>query len=98
MKPDRATAMRQIIAQVKTEFPLYEPATFICGANTDCAGCPKKLLEMVDGEISYWESALKRGVQPKFDEIRRFGKMCLGVRRALARNGLLRPAAEQQSG
>ena len=51
MKPDRATAMRQIIAQVKTEFPLYEPATFICGANTDCAGCPKKLLEMVDGEI-----------------------------------------------
>ncbi len=94
MKPDRQTAMRQIIAQVKAEFPLYEPSTYICGANTDCAGCPKKLLEMVDSEICYWESAMKRGVQPKFDEIRRFGKMCLGVRRALLRNNLLRPPSD----
>lgn len=90
MKPDRMTAMREIIAQVKAEFPLYEPSTFICGANTDCAGCPKKLLEMVDSEICYLESAMKRGVSPKFDEIRRFGKMCLSVRRALLRNNLLR--------
>ncbi|MFC0047178.1 MULTISPECIES: hypothetical protein [Rheinheimera] len=90
MKPDRMTAMREIIEQVKAEFPLYEPSTFICGANTDCAGCPKKLLEMVDSEICYWECAMKRGVSPKFDEIRRFGKMCLSVRRALLRNNLLR--------
>jgi hypothetical protein len=90
MKPDRMTAMREIIEQVKAEFPLYEPSTFICGANTDCAGCPKKLLEMVDSEICYWECAMKRGVSPKFDEIRRFGKMCLSVRRALLRNHLLR--------
>jgi hypothetical protein len=90
MKPDRVTAMLQIISQVKAEFPLYEPRTFICGANTDCSGCPKKLLEMVDSEICYWESAIKRGVVPKFDEIRRFGKMCLSVRRALLRNNLLR--------
>jgi len=90
VKPDRMTAMREIIEQVKAEFPLYEPSTFICGANTDCAGCPKKLLEMVDSEICYWECAMKRGVSPKFDEIRRFGKMCLSVRRALLRNNLLR--------
>ena len=90
MKPDRMTAMREIIEQVKAEFPLYEPSTFICGANTDCAGCPKKLLEMVDSEICYWESAMKRGVSPKFDEIRRFGKMCSSIRRALLRNNLLR--------
>ena len=43
-KPDRTTAMRQIIEAVKAEFPLYEPSTYICGANTDCQGCPKKLL------------------------------------------------------
>lgn len=90
MKPDRMTAMREIIEQVKAEFPLYEPSTFICGANTDCAGCPKKLLEMVDSEICYWECAMKRGVSPKFDEIRRFGKMCSSIRRALLRNNLLR--------
>lgn len=88
-KPDRVTAMLQLISQVKAEFPLYEPSTFICGVNTDCQGCPKKLLEMVDSEINYWEHAIARGVVPTFDQLRRFGKMCLGVRRGLARNNLL---------
>lgn len=88
-KPDRKTAMLELIKQVKAEFPLYEPSTFICGANTDCQGCPKKLLELVDSEINYWEHAIARGVIPSFDQLRRFGKMCLGVRRGLARNNLL---------
>ncbi len=88
-KPDRVTAMWDIIAQVKNEFPLTEPATFICGSNTDCQGCPKKLLEMVDSEISYWEHAMARGVIPTFDQLRRFGKLCLGVKRGLAGNNLL---------
>lgn len=88
-KPDRKTAMLELIKQVKAEFPLYEPSTFICGANTDCQGCPKKLLELVDSEINYWEHAIARGVIPSFDQLRRFGKMCLGVKRGLARNNLL---------
>ena len=94
-KPDRTTAMRQIIDAVKTEFPLYEPSTYICGANTDCQGCPKKLLELVDGEISYWEHAMAKGVIPNFEQIRRFGKMCFGVRRGLARNNLLNSQKSQ---
>lgn len=81
--------MRQLIAQVEQEFPLTEPSTFICGANTDCQGCPKKLLEMVDSEISYWQHALKRGVRPKFDELRKFARLCQSVQRNLARNHLL---------
>nr|WP_114766848.1 hypothetical protein [Vibrio rhodolitus] len=93
-KPDRATAMQNIIEQVLAELPLYEPETFVCGSKGSCIGCPKKLLEMVDGELTYWQSALSRGVVPQFDEIRRFGKMCTSVRRGLARNNLLlKPAA-----
>ena len=88
-KPDRATAMRDIIEQVKNTLPLYEPESFVCGTKGNCVGCPKKLLEMVDSELSYWESALKRGIEPQFDEIRRFGKMCSSVRRGLSRNGLI---------
>lgn len=81
--------MLSIIEQVKNTLPLYEPETFVCGTEGNCIGCPKKLLEMVDSELTYWESALRRGVIPQFDEIRRFGKMCSSVKRGLSRNGLI---------
>ncbi len=54
-KPDRITAMRNIIEQVKMEFPLYEEDTFVCGTENNYIGCPKKLMELVDSELSYWE-------------------------------------------
>ncbi|MEZ9596258.1 hypothetical protein AB4298_16615 [Shewanella sp. 10N.261.52.F9] len=88
-KPDRATAMMQIIEQVKQEFPLYESETFVCGPDGNCLGCPKKLLELVDTELSYWESAIANGNVPQFDDIRRFGKLCSNVKRGLNRNGVL---------
>ncbi|MFN3016928.1 hypothetical protein ACK1CN_13375 [Vibrio coralliilyticus] len=88
-KPDRMSAMLFIIQQVKQELPLYAPETFVCGSKGSCVGCPKKLLELVDSELTYWESAMERGITPQFDEIRRFGKMCNGVRRGVQRNGLV---------
>jgi hypothetical protein len=88
-KPDRTTAMSQLINRVKTELPLYRSDTFVCGPDNNCTGCPKKLLEMVDGELTYWEHQIKLGTTPHFDEIRRFGKMCSSVKRALQRNNLL---------
>ncbi|GIU26734.1 hypothetical protein L2719_11110 [Shewanella schlegeliana] len=88
-KPDRTTAMLQIIEQVKQEFPLYESETFVCGPDGSCLGCPKKLLELVDSELSYWEAAISNGQTPQFDEIRRFGKLCTNVKRGLDRNGVL---------
>lgn len=81
--------MLSIIQQVKQELPLYAPETFVCGSKGNCVGCPKKLLELVDSELTYWESVMERGITPQFDEIRRFGKMCNGVRRGLQRNGLV---------
>ena len=88
-KPDRVAAMKGIIEQVKNTLPLYAAETFVCGTKGNCVGCPKKLLEMVDSELSYWESAIDRGITPQFDEIRRFGKMCSSVKRGLSRNGLI---------
>ncbi|MCW8334130.1 hypothetical protein [Vibrio paucivorans] len=89
LKPDRTSAMRLIIEQVKAELPLYEEDTFVCGPEGSCIGCPKKLLELVDSELSYWEAAMNRGVIPNFDEIRRFGKLCTNVRRGLVRNNII---------
>lgn len=88
-KPDCQTAMLNIITQVKEELPLYEPDTFICGSLGHCVGCSKKLLELVDSEIMYWESAIATGRSPNFEEIRRFVKLCKNVKRALKRNNLL---------
>ncbi|CAH0533662.1 hypothetical protein VST7929_01533 [Vibrio stylophorae] len=85
-KPDRQTAMQQIIDQALTTFPLYDADTFVCGPDNLCIGCPKKLMELVETEVSYWQHALKRGVIPQFDEIRRFGKLCKNVHRGLVRN------------
>lgn len=53
MKPDRNTAMQQLIDQVKQNFPLDNPELAVCGPNNTCIGCPKKLLEIVDSEVAY---------------------------------------------
>lgn len=89
MKPDRITAMRLIIEQAKRELPLYESETFICGTKGNCIGCPKKLMELVDGELSYWEHTIASGISPNFDDIRKFGKLCTNVKRGLVRNHLI---------
>ncbi len=88
-KPDRITAMQLIIEQAKQELPLYESDTFVCGSKGNCIGCPKKLLELVDGELSYWESTISRGISPNFDDIRKFAKLCKNVKRGLVRNNLV---------
>lgn len=88
-KPDRVTAMNNIIQAVKSEFPLTNPELTVCGPNIKCLGCPKKLLEIVDDEVSYWETNLANGVIPSLGEISRFGKLCKNIRRALVRNNVL---------
>ncbi|EOC1853717.1 hypothetical protein [Vibrio parahaemolyticus] len=88
-KPDRITAMQRIIDQTKRELPLYESDTFVCGTEGNCIGCPKKLMELVDSELSYWEHTISRGINPNFDDIRRFGKLCTNVKRGLVRNNIL---------
>ncbi len=88
-KPDRISAMKLIIDQAKNELPLYESDTFVCGIEGDCIGCPKKLMELVDSELSYWEHTISRGISPNFDDIRRFGKLCKNVKRGLVRNNIV---------
>lgn len=85
-KPDRITAMQQIIDAVIAEFPLYREDTFKCGPDNTCIGCPKKLMELVDTDLQYWQHQINLGNSPSFDELSRFGKMCKNIRRALVRN------------
>ncbi len=86
-KPDRTTALLNIISEVRAEFPFYVPDANICGIS--CIGCPKKLLELVDSEFCEWEAKINNGVIPNFGEIYKLGKLCKNVRRGLKRNGLV---------
>lgn len=88
-KPDRVTAMKNIIQQVKQELPLNDPQHFVCGPKGSCIGCPKKQLEIIDCELSYWESAIDNGDVPQLGDISRFAKLCKNVRRGLVRNKIL---------
>jgi len=40
-KPDRLTAMQQIIDAVQQEFPLYQQDTFVCGPNIPVSAARK---------------------------------------------------------
>lgn len=86
-KPDRSTAMLNIINEVRNDFPLTDPEANICG--TSCIGCPKKLLELVDTELCHWEAEIDHGEVPTFGDIARLAKLCKNVRRGLKRNGLV---------
>jgi hypothetical protein len=88
MKPDRHTAMSALITQVREEFPFTLPEAQICAGK--CVGCPKKLLELADTELSYWEVRLENNEQPLLGEITRLGKLCKNIRRGLVRNELLK--------
>ncbi|KFA98815.1 MULTISPECIES: hypothetical protein [Vibrio] len=89
VKPSLTEATQQLIQAVKEELPLYAEDTFVCGPENSCIGCPKKLMELVETEVSYWESSLNRGIAPNFEELRRFGKLCQSVKRGLIRNGVI---------
>ncbi len=86
-KPDRSTAMKNLIAAVRNDFPFNEPDANICGIS--CIGCPKKLLEIVDTELCEWQVKLEDNITPSFGEISRLAKLCKNVRRGLKRNGLV---------
>ena len=88
MKPKASAAMHQLIEQVRLEFPFTLPEAQICAGK--CVGCPKKLLELADTELSDWEVRLANNEQPLLGDISRLGKLCKNIRRGLVRNDLLK--------
>ncbi|BDQ66581.1 hypothetical protein ACE02Y_10170 [Shewanella xiamenensis] len=52
-KPNTKTAMQQLIAQIQQTIPLNLDEAQMCQG--ECLGCSKKMLEMLDAEISYWQ-------------------------------------------
>lgn len=52
-KPNTQVAMQLLINKVKSTIPLTLNEAQMCQG--ECLGCSKKMLEMLDSELSYWE-------------------------------------------
>lgn len=88
-KPDTASAMRAIIGEARRALPFHLPAAELCAG--PCQGCPKKLLEFIDGELFDWTERLDRGEIPTLGDVSALGKRCRKIYAAIAKNGLIQP-------
>lgn len=91
-KPDSATAMRLLIAEVRNAIPFDMSEAQVCAG--ECDGCSLKLLEFLGSELEGWEARLDAGERPGLKELSRLAKTSRKVHGVLARNGLVPPAAE----
>ncbi|WP_252178875.1 hypothetical protein [Endozoicomonas sp. 4G] len=87
MKPNTQTAMQELILQVREAIPFDMPEAEICTGK--CVGCPKKLLEFLDQELTDWESRLEDEEAPRLGDLSRLAKTSKKVHKALAKNGLV---------
>lgn len=87
MKPDVATAMRQMISQIRGTLPFDAPEAQICQG--PCDGCSMKLLNYLDDELMAWEQRLDQGERPGLADLSRLAKTSRRIYRVLEQNGLI---------
>lgn len=95
-KPDVATALRDLIRQVRASLPFDAPETQVCSGL--CQGCSKKLLDFLDSELASWERRLALGEKPGLDDLSRLIQVSRKVRRVLVRNGVIADGGDGEAG
>ena len=88
MKPKTTVVMTNIIEQVRAVFPLGMTEQELC-ADTCSYGCPRKLLEYIDMEITDWEQRLEKGEIPNFGDIKKLSKTSEKIYRVLQKNNIV---------
>ena len=80
--------MQRIIQQIRANFPFAMTEQELC-TDTCSYGCPLKLLEYMDQEISDWEHRLENGEIPNFKDIQKLSQSSQKIYQVLARNNLV---------
>ncbi|MCB1786767.1 MAG: hypothetical protein KDJ33_10985 [Gammaproteobacteria bacterium] len=88
MKPDSATAMQQLIAQIRATFPFDRPQAQVCAG--PCQGCSLKLLEFLATEIDAWEQRITAGERPGLAELSQLLRTSRKIARVLEKADLMR--------
>jgi hypothetical protein len=87
MKPDTATAMRDLIRQARESIPFDAPETETCA--DECRGCSVKLLEYLQAELETWEYRLECGETPDFKDLSQLARSCRKIHQTLKKNGVI---------
>ncbi|KFZ36709.1 hypothetical protein HR45_14725 [Shewanella mangrovi] len=85
-KPNTTQAMHYLIAEIEQQIPLNISDANMCGGK--CQGCPKKMLEMLDSELSYWKYA-DQSIVPSLADLNRLAKLAKRTHRVFSKNGLI---------
>ncbi|CAD6367088.1 hypothetical protein [Shewanella putrefaciens] len=83
-KPNTQIAMQILINQIKETIPLNLEEAQLCQGQ--CLGCSKKMLEMLDAEISYWQFS---EVTPSLKDLKNLENIGRRTYKILKRNQLL---------
>ncbi|MDJ0806288.1 MAG: hypothetical protein QNJ78_05585 [Gammaproteobacteria bacterium] len=88
MKPDTATAMRNLIDQVRENVPFDLTNEAICADS--CEGCSVKLLNYLESELDAWELRLQAGERPNFGDLDKLAATSRKIHRVLKENNICR--------
>ncbi|MDD5393171.1 MAG: hypothetical protein PHE17_09150 [Thiothrix sp.] len=95
MKPKTTVVMRNIIQQIRENFPFAMSEQELC-AETCSHGCSMKLLEYMDMEITEWEQRLDNGEVPNLGDIQKLSKSSTKIYQTLEKNQLVKGAESKR--
>ncbi len=83
-KPNVAIVMQQLIRRIQHELPLHLTEAQLCHGS--CLGCSKKMIEMLDDQLSYWQANLEYQ-QPSLADLAELTTLAQRTAKILKRNG-----------
>lgn len=79
--------MMQLIIEVRSAIPFDKPEAELCVGS--CHGCPKKLIEYLDTELTDWSERLGRSEDPLLGDVDRLGRAAKKIYKVLQKNKVI---------
>jgi len=87
-KPDTKTAMYQLLGVIREHIPFGLKEADMCQGI--CRGCSKKMMEMLDAEVSQWQADLDNELaDPTLADLVFMEKLARRTEKILRRNKLM---------
>jgi len=87
MKPRTREAMQALLYSIEQNLPLYAPESSIC--QNKCLGCPKKMMQFIEGEYEYWQQMLADEETPTLGDIQNLARSTKKIHKVLRSNGII---------
>lgn len=91
-KPTPREAMCRLLTAMREQLPLYAPEASLC--QKSCVGCPKKLMQYIEGEYEYWQQEVDSGGDILLGDINRLARSSRKIQAVLTKNGIINTRLE----